>query len=377
MKTNTSWSRELPFTSTLTTCKKLTPSHSKKTTLHISLNLQGSDIQYQPGDSIGVIPTNSPLEVGELLKRLGNPMIDSPHGAESMKLKAFLSTKANISTVSKKVVQLVIEAHKNEKKRKNLELLISDHKKFKEKTLNYRLWDFLKEHPEASLDPQSIANCLTRLIPRLYSIASSQNHVGNEVHLTVALVDYISQNQQRLGVCSRFLYEHSSEGKVPIYLKKTRDFLLPKDPSKNLIMIGPGTGIAPFRAFMQERLIQKATGKHWLFFGDWHEQEHFYYKEEWLSLVKKEQLRLETAFSRDQAHKIYVQDKMKEHSQELWKWIQSGAILYVCGDAFKMAKDVDLALKGIAQKEGSLSEEEAQNFLKNLRKERRYLRDIY
>jgi sulfite reductase (NADPH) flavoprotein alpha-component len=377
METNLNWSKEKPFYSNIITCRELTPPQSKKKTLHISLNLENSQITYRPGDCIGILPTNSPFEVQKIIKILGNSTIESPYTGECLSLESFLLTKANISSVSKKLIQHLVDIQRNETKKEELQSLLSDKQKFKERIPTYRLWDFLEQYFSPSLKAQDLANKLTRLLPRLYSIASSQNHVGNEVHLTVALVDYTNQNKQRLGVCSRFLYESNNEQPIPIYLQKTRDFLLPENPSKDLIMIGPGTGIAPFRAFMQERLTQSASGKHWLFFGDWHENEHFYYKEEWLPLVKNKKLRIDTAFSRDQDHKIYVQDKMKEYSQELWQWLQNGACLYVCGDASKMAKDVDLALQEIAQAEGNLSEEDAKAYLKQLRKEHRYLRDIY
>ena len=266
METISKWSKEKPFYSKLITCKELTPPQSKKKTLHISLSLENSQITYRPGDCIGILPTNSSFEVQRIIEILGNPNIESPYTGECLSLESFLLTKANISSVSKKLIQHLVDIQRSDTKKEELQNILSDKQIFKELIPTYRLWDFLEQYSSPSLEAQDLANKLTRLLPRLYSIASSQKHVGNEVHLTVALVDYTNQNKQRLGVCSRFLYKCDNKQPIPIYLQKTRDFLLPENPSVDLIMIGPGTGIAPFRAFMQDRLIQYARRKRGLYF---------------------------------------------------------------------------------------------------------------
>jgi sulfite reductase (NADPH) flavoprotein alpha-component len=213
--------------------------------------------------------------------------------------------------------------------------------------------------------------------PRLYSIASSLSAHTEEVHLTVAVVRYEGNGKDRKGVCSSYLAERVGE-RVPCYLHPNKNFKLPEDPSIPIIMVGPGTGIAPFRAFVEERRVTGATGKNWLFFGDRSQKTDYLYENEWESYHNDGILNdLDLAWSRDQEKKVYVQHKMLEKKAQLWSWLQDGAIFYVCGDASRMAKDVDQALRTIAQDEGTMSEEDASTWVKNLLKERRYLKDVY
>jgi len=216
-------------------------------------------------------------------------------------------------------------------------------------------------------------------LPRFYSIASSQKTHDREVHLTVAMLEYQHGEFEKKGVCTHYLCNltQADAAKVPIYVHKHRGFTLPENGDTPIIMIGPGTGIAPFRGFMQERIATGAKGSNWLFFGDWTEKNEFYYGDYWRQLVKEGKLRLDLAFSRDQEHKVYVQHRMKKNAEEFYRWLQAGAILYVCGDMKHMAKDVDLALHEIVQEQGNLDEQGAKKYVSHIRKEGRYLRDVY
>jgi sulfite reductase (NADPH) flavoprotein alpha-component len=243
--------------------------------------------------------------------------------------------------------------------------------------------DILKEFDEATFEsPEAFLSQLTPIVPRLYSIASSPQAHPNEVHLCISVVRYDTHGRAKKGLASGFLADHADMfvKNIPIYVQESRTFRLPKDPATDIIMCGPGAGIAPFRAFVEQRICDGATGRNWLIFGEQHRATDFLYGPEWLAYQKQGKLhRLDLAFSRDQAHKIYVQHRMLEQSRELWDWIQKGAYFYVCGDAKHMAKDVHQALIQIAQKEGGLSPEAAAEFVNVtlMRTDRRYLRDIY
>lgn len=258
--------------------------------------------------------------------------------------------------------------------------MLPEHKKdFKEYTEVREVWDVLKENSEVKLNPQELCDCLMPLLPRFYSIASSHLLYPNEVHLTVAPLEYEANHHKRRGVCTHFLCSLAvlNEPMIPIYIQPSHGFQPPEDNSKSMIMIGPGTGVAPFRAFMQERIALNATGGHWLFFGDRNREFDFFYEDYWLELVEQGKLKLDVAFSRDQDHKIYVQNRMWEHREELFHWLENGAYLYVCGDAHHMAKDVEAMLLKIIEHSGNLNEENAKAYLKKLRVEKRYLRDVY
>jgi len=239
--------------------------------------------------------------------------------------------------------------------------------------------DLLAEFPSAKLTPQAFIDHLRRLQPRLYSIASSARAYPDEAHLAVAVVRYETNGRHRVGVCSSFLGDRVQVGTtpVPVFVSSSH-FRPPEDGAKDVIMIGPGTGIAPFRAFVQERVVTGATGRSWLFFGDQHAATDFLYEDEWKEFLAKGQLtRLDTAFSRDQALKIYVQDRMRENGAELWAWIQNGAHFYVCGDAKRMAKDVDMALHDLIATHGKMLLPDAVEYVKQMKKDHRYQRDVY
>jgi sulfite reductase (NADPH) flavoprotein alpha-component len=239
--------------------------------------------------------------------------------------------------------------------------------------------DLLAEFPSARLTPQELVDHLRRLMPRLYSIASSPKVYPAEIHLTVAVVRYQTNGRDRVGVCSTFLADRVQVGitPTPVFVSHSH-FGPPEDGAKDCIMVGPGTGIAPFRAFVQDRVASGATGRNWVFFGDQHRATDFLYEEEWQQYVAQGQVaRLDTAFSRDQLLKVYVQDRMRENAGELWAWLKAGAYFYVCGDAKRMAKDVDTALHDIAMQQGSMAPEQAIGYVKQLKKDKRYQRDVY
>jgi sulfite reductase (NADPH) flavoprotein alpha-component len=239
--------------------------------------------------------------------------------------------------------------------------------------------DLLLEYPSARFSPQEFVDCLRKLVPRLYSIASSPTVYPGEIHLAVAVVRYETNNRKRYGVCSTYLADRAPLNKpiVPVFVASSH-FGLPEDDSASMIMVGPGTGVAPFRAFMQERIANNASGKNWLFFGDQHAASDYLYGAEFEAMLADGHLdHLDLAWSRDQDRKIYVQDKMLESGAELWDWISKGAYFYVCGDAKRMARDVDTILHRIAREEGGLSEEAAAEYFKQMKKEKRYQRDVY
>jgi sulfite reductase (NADPH) flavoprotein alpha-component len=239
--------------------------------------------------------------------------------------------------------------------------------------------DILAEFPSAKLTPQEFVDHLRKLMPRLYSIASSPRIHPNEIHLTVAVVRYETNHRQRVGVCSTFLADRIQIGTtpVPVFVSHSH-FGPPEDGAKDVIMVGPGTGIAPFRAFVQDRVASGAKGRNWVFFGDQKRATDFLYEEEWQDYLAKGQItRLDTAFSRDQILKVYVQDRMRENAAELWSWIKNGGYFYVCGDAKRMAKDVDTALHDIIADKGGMTPEQAVEYVKQMKKDKRYQRDVY
>ena len=249
----------------------------------------------------------------------------------------------------------------------------------KEYQAAHEIWDFLAENKEVHFMPEEFCHMLQPLLPRFYSIASSMSHVGNEVHLLVAELNYVTNGHERSGLCTHYLCRRASlnSSTIPVYIQPSNGFSIPNNDKASIMMIGPGTGVAPYRAFMHEREVRKASGRNWLFFGEWHQATEFFYEKEWQEFIAMEKLRLDTAFSRDQEHKIYVQHKMLEHGKEFFEWIDDGAYVYVCGDAHRMAKDVDVMLHVIIKEYGKLDDVGAKDYVKRLRAEKRYLRDIY
>lgn len=380
-----SYNKNNPFYASIKERVNLCLPGSKKNTHHIVLDIQGSGIQYDVGDSIAVFPVHCP----DLVVRTIQAMKSHPHvpikdkiTEQIWSLKDFLTKKVNITEVSRKLLSEIGGRQTNPEKRESIQHLLQEGQRELLKVyLGQReLWQLLIEHEEVAFDPQELCHLLMPLLPRFYSIASSQKEVGDEVHLTVAMVAYDLDDQyERKGVCTNYLCSLAPlyESVVPIYIQPHHGFTLPSDHTKSIIMVGPGTGIAPFRAFMQERISLNAPGNNWLFFGEWTRSHHFFYESYWLSLQTQNKLRIEAAFSRDQEHKVYVQHRIKENAEEFFDWLQQGAYLYVCGDAHRMAKDVDAALHQIVKECGNMDDVSTKAYVKQLRSEKRYLRDVY
>ena len=368
-------SKENPYHSSLLVNRLMTEG-SDKETRHFELCLKDSGIDYLPGDSLGVHPVNCPEAVSDLLGATGysgSEEIDL--GEETLRLQDALSRRLACTVLSRMQVKKFNEIAQVPK----LEDLLKSENK--EALADY-LWgreliDLFLEFPQQGLKAADFAGLLRPLAPRLYSIASSLSAHPAEVHLTVAIVRYESHGRKRQGVCSSFLSDRVVDT-VPCYMHANKNFKLPEDPDTPIIMVGPGTGIAPFRAFIEERINNGAKGRNWLFFGDRTQAHDYLYGEEWEGYRKDGILtELDLAWSRDQNEKVYVQHKMLERGAELWSWLQEGAVFYVCGDAFRMAKDVDQSLREIASREGNLDEEEATKWVRSLQREKRYLKDVY
>jgi sulfite reductase (NADPH) flavoprotein alpha-component len=373
------YDRKNPFLASVKDRYPLCKPGSMKDTRHVVLDLSGSGIVYQSGDSIGVFPQNDPDLVKRTLEAFqltGLEEIKDKKGRTFL-LREFLSKEANLKGISRSFLKALSEkvAHGDFIR----ELLADEASEGLKVYCHERhVWDLVEEHPEATFLAQELVNFLMPMLPRFYSIASSQEAVGEEVHFTVSHLRYLSRGVLRVGVCTHYLCESAPmhESSVPVFLQTAKDFHLPLDPEIPIIMIGPGTGVAPYRAFMQEREKSRSK-KNWLFFGEWTRSHEFFYEEEWLRWEEMGALQMDLAFSRDQKEKIYVQHRMEEKGVEFFRWIKEGAIVYVCGDAHRMAKDVEAMLLKIIAKEGGLSEGEAHHYLKELRKQKRYLRDVY
>ena len=368
-------SKANPYASELLVNRLMTEG-SDKETRHFELSLKDSNLHYLPGDSLGVLPINCESVVNNLLSAvglIGDETIEL--GEESLVLKVALINRFACTVLSKIQIKKFNEFAQSEKLANLLELANKD--ALVEYMWGRELMDLFLEFPQPEMSAQDFVGLLRPMPPRLYSIASSISAHPEEVHLTVAVVRYEGNGRKRKGVCSSYLAERAGDT-IPCYFHPNKNFKLPEDSSTPIIMVGPGTGIAPFRAFIEERKAQGSSGKNWLFFGDRSKNTDYLYGDEWEAYQKDGILnQLDLAWSRDQAEKVYVQHKMLEKKGELWSWLNDGAIFYVCGDASRMAKDVDQALRSIAQSEGGVSEEDAGSWVKNLQKERRYLKDVY
>jgi len=290
-------------------------------------------------------------------------------------LRDALTTKLDITALSKPVLSRYNEFAKSDE----LDAIINEKEKLSDFIHGRDMVDLVSKYPASELTADALSSIMRKLPPRLYSIASSPKAHTDEVHLTVGVVRYDANERPRKGVCSTYLADRIEEGeKADVFVTANKHFKLPSDPNAPIIMVGPGTGIAPFRAFIEEREATGAKGKNWLFFGDQHYLTDFLYQTEWQSYLEDGLLtKLDVAFSRDQKNKVYVQDRMRENAKDLYAWLMDGASFYVCGDASRMAHDVDKALHDIIAQEGGLSEEEATDFVKKLKADKRYLRDVY
>ncbi len=380
------YTKDHPFLARMTEKRMLNKPGSAKETRHFVVNLAGSGLSYTAGDSLGVFPTNRPSEVNELLQRLG-ARGDELVSPVMLKLPAPLALRevlcsrlALAAPTAKFMTALAGKVTGAGEKAKLTGLLTPESKEVLAAFLYERQFvDLLEEFPSAKFTPQEFVDHLRKLMPRLYSIASSPRVFPQDVHLTVAVVRYQTNHRDRVGVCSTFLADRMQVGSTlaQVFISHSH-FAPPEDGAKDIIMVGPGTGIAPFRAFMQDRVASKATGRNWMFYGDQHRATDFLYEEEWLDWQAKGALtRLDLAFSRDQIHKVYVQDRIRENAVELWRWLQNGACFYVCGDARRMAKDVDVALHAVIAQQGGMDADNAADYVKKMKREKRYQRDVY
>jgi sulfite reductase (NADPH) flavoprotein alpha-component len=378
------YTKDNPLSAKLLENRVLNKDGSSKDTRHLVVDIAGSGLTYQVGDSLGVFASNRPQIVEELIELLGftgNEPVIPQRMTAAISLREALTTKLSLAGPTKKILETFAAKTADPKEQAQLTgLLAAGAEEAREAFLGQREYiDLIEEFPGVKLGAQELVDHLRRLMPRLYSIASSPVLHPSQVHLTVAPVRYESNGRRRYGVCSTFLADRVTRRKtpIPVFVAESH-FGLPEDLAKDIIMVGPGTGVAPFRAFTQERVATQATGRNWLFFGDQHEATDYLYADEWKNLLAAGKLaRVDLAFSRDQARKVYVQDRMREAAVELWSWIKGGAHFYVCGDAHRMAKDVDLALHQIISEQGGLDVAQAAEYVKLMKKEKRYQRDVY
>ena len=369
------YTKEAPLSATLAVNQKITGRDSEKDVRHIEIDLADSGLRYQPGDALGVWYQNDPALVKELVELLwlkGDEPVTVD--GKTLPLAEALEWHFELTVNTANIVENYATLTRSE----TLLPLVGDKAQLQQYAATTPIVDMVRFSP-AQLDADALIGLLRPLTPRLYSIASSQAEVESEVHITVGAVRYDIEGRARAGGASSFLADRVEEdGEVRVFIEHNDNFRLPANPQTPVIMIGPGTGIAPFRAFMQQRAADGAEGKNWLFFGNPHFTEDFLYQVEWQRYVKEGVLsRIDLAWSRDQQQKVYVQDKLREQGAELWRWINDGAHIYVCGDANRMAKDVEQTLLDVIAEFGAMDAEAADEFLSELRVERRYQRDVY
>jgi sulfite reductase (NADPH) flavoprotein alpha-component len=369
------YTKEAPLTASLAVNQKITGRDSEKDVRHIEIDLADSGLRYQPGDALGVWYQNDPAlvkELAELLWLKGDESVTV--NGQTLPLSEALEwhTELTVNTAN------IVENYATLTRSESLLPLVGDKAKLQHYAATTPIVDMVRFSP-AQLDADALIGLLRPLTPRLYSIASSQAEVETEVHITVGAVRFDIEGRARTGGASGFLADRVEEdGEIRVFIEHNDNFRLPANPETPVIMIGPGTGIAPFRAFMQQRAADGAEGKNWLFFGNPHFTDDFLYQVEWQRYVKEGVLtKIDLAWSRDQKEKVYVQDKLREQGAELWRWINDGAHIYVCGDANRMAKDVEQALLEVIAEFGAMDTETADEYLSELRVERRYQRDVY
>lgn len=371
-----SYSKEKPYSARLVVNRRLNGEGSEKETRHYEVALEDSGLTYEAGDALGVFPINCPELVNDILGALGfdgEEAVPTPVG--ELPVRKALGTVFDITRPGAEFLQRI--ADHNPSLRDQLAPERKD-------DLKQWLWgrgviDLLLETQSARFEPAEFVGLLKKLTPRLYSIASSPKAHAGQVHLTINTVRYEAYGRARKGVGSTFLAERVGDAdRIKVFVQPSHGFRPPKNGDSPMIMVGPGTGVAPFRAFLHERRSAAARGRNWLFFGEQRAATDFYYREELEQMLSEGHLtRLSTAFSRDQPDKIYVQHRMLENAAELWSWLQDGAYFYVCGDAARMAKDVDAALHKVASTAGALGDEDAREFVRQLKAEKRYQRDVY
>ena len=371
------FTRANPFPAKLAVNRSLCGEGSEKDTRHFELDLTGWGLSYEVGDSMTVWPTNDRALVDQILRAIGakgDEPVKGPKG-ETILAEALLRD-CRITQTSPRFLKLIAQ-------RASAAPLLNDLlQPERKKDLDTYLWgmeviDFLIEHPSIKWTAQEFVDTLAKLQPRLYSISSSLKAHPDRVHFTIDVVHYESHGRKRSGICSTFLAERAENAPIPVF-PNTSKFRLPEDGDTPIMMVGPGTGIAPFRAFLQERKAVGAKGKNWLFFGSQHQHCNYFYKEELEELQRDGFLtRLDCAWSRDGADKSYVQHKMLGSAAEIWKWLDEDGRFFVCGDARRMAKDVDAALRQIIQEQGGKSEDATNEYIEKLKSDKRYQRDVY
>lgn len=374
------YSRTNPFRAEVLENINLNGRGSNKETRHLELSLEGSGLAYQPGDSLGIYPENDPALVDELINELKwNPEqeVAVNKQGERRPLKDALTSHFEITVLTKPLLQKAAQFTADQK----LSELLAEgnEEQLKAYTNGRDLLDLVRDFGPWEASAEGFLSILRKMPARLYSIASSLEANPEEVHLTIGAVRYDAHGRERKGVCSILCAERLQPGDtLPIYIQHNQNFKLPENPDTPIIMVGPGTGIAPFRSFMQEREETGAEGKTWLFFGDQHFVTDFLYQTEWQKWLQNGVLtKMDVAFSRDSEEKVYVQHRMKEQSKELYEWLQQGAAVYICGDEQHMAHDVHQALLDIIQEEGGMSREKAESFLADMQQKKRYQRDVY
>ncbi|MFC6646568.1 sulfite reductase flavoprotein subunit alpha [Granulicella cerasi] len=380
-KAHSKYTRNQPYTSRVLVNRRMTGPESEKETIHIELELE-EGMTYTPGDAVGINPTNREEQVAENLAALGfngtERVLD--HYKVEISLHEALTTRLGIGKLARGAVNQYAKLF-GENVPADLKALLGQENKLlaEEYVWGREFVDLVKQFPGAVQNPQELFNVLQRLTPRMYSIASSQAAHPDQVHTTVRVIRYHAHGADRQGVCSGHLGERAPEGAtMPIFLHENNAFRLPEDTNAPVIMIGPGTGIAPFRAFLEHRQTLGQKGKNWLIFGEQRRVSDFLYEDQWNGMLADGTLtKLDTAFSRDQGKKVYVQDRMSENAAELYKWLQEGAYFYVCGDASRMAKDVETALLDAIANGSGQTPEHAQEYLNDMKKAKRYQRDVY
>lgn len=373
------FTKQNPYSAEVLVSQKITGRGSDRDVRHVEIDLGDSGLTYQAGDALGVWFSNNEVLVDEVLAGLSLAADELVTlGTESLSLKQALVDKKELTQLYPGLVKAWAELSGSAE----LLALSEDKEQVRHFILKHQFADLVTQYPlsnnSVTLNAAKLLELLRPLTPRLYSIASSQSEVETEVHLTVALVEDERHGSARFGGASHFLASAQEGTQVKVYVESNKHFRLPENPETPVIMVGPGTGVAPFRAFMQERVAQGIKGDSWLFFGNPHFEQDFLYQTEWQQYLKNGDLsRIDVAFSRDQAHKIYVQHRIKEQGQALWQWLQNGAHLYICGDAERMAKDVHQALIEVAVEVGGLNTEAAEAYFETLRSDKRYQKDVY
>ena len=374
------FSRTNPFEAEIFESLNINGRGSNKETYHMELSLEGSNLEYEPGDSIGIYPENDPIIVDELIKETGwapDELIPINKKGDEVPLQEALQKNYEITVLTKPLLKKIAEFTQIPELQQLLEQ--GNEEAVTEYIYGRDLLDLIRDYQIKDIPAKEFIALLRKMPPRLYSVASSYKANPEEVHLTVGAVRYQTYGRERSGVCSVQCADRKEPGQtLSIYVHKNPNFKLPADPDKPIIMIGPGTGIAPFRSFVEEREMMEAKGKSWLFFGEQHFVTDFLYQTDWQRWLKSGVLsKVDVAFSRDKAEKVYVQHRMLEQSKELYEWLKEGAVVYVCGDEKNMASDVHDTLVTILEREGNLSTEEAHRYLAEMQQEKRYQRDVY